>query len=171
MELNVPETILLYSGGLSNIAGWSSAHSRLFSYISWALSMGLVLVLLGSVLVVLCRSWLLLGSILVVLCWSWACMVLVLLGSILGVLSWSWVLLGSNLVVLCWAWVCSNWVLALLGSVLVVLLWSLVLLGSFLGVLCWSWMLGVSLGGRYLLAMHGIVWQMVSLVLSLVLIS
>ena len=98
-------------------------------------------------------------------------MVLVLLGSILGVLSWSWVLLGSNLVVLCWAWACSNWVLALLGSVLVVLLWSWVLLDSFLGVLCWSWMLGVSLGGRYLLAMHGIIWQMVSLVLSLVLIS
>ena len=64
---------------------------------------------------------------------------------------------GNTLVVLCCAWVCISLVLALLGS--------------FLGVLCWSWMLGVSLGGRYLLAMHGIIWQMVSLVLSLVLIS
>ena len=67
------------------------------------------------------------------------------------------VLLGSVLLVLCWAWL-------LLGSVLA-------LLGSFLGVLCWSFVLGCSLGDRCHLAMHGIVWQMVSLVLSLVILS
>ena len=64
---------------------------------------------------------------------------------------------GSTLVVLCWAWICINWVLALLGS--------------FLGVLCWSLVLGCSLGDSCHLAMHAIIWQMVSLVLSLVMLS
>ena len=130
MELNAPGTILLYSGGLSSITGWFSGHHELLSF-TLALSMGLVLVLLGSVLLVLCWAWLLLGSFLA--------------------------LLGSFLLVLCRAWL-------LLGSVLA-------LLGSFLGVLCWSLVLGCSLGDSCHLAMLAIVWQMVSLVLSLVMLS
>ena len=109
MELNAPGTILLYSGGLSSITGWFSGHHELLSF-TLALSMGLVLVLLGSVLLVLCWAWLLLGSV-------------------------------------------------------------LALLGSFLGVLCWSLVLGCSLGDSCHLAMLAIVWQMVSLVLSLVMLS
>ena len=62
-------------------------------------------------------------------------------------------------------------VLVLLGSVLLVLCWAWLLLGSFLGVLCWSLVLGCSLGDSCHLAMHAIVWQMVSLVLGLVLLS
>ena len=48
MELNAPGTILLCSGGLSSIGGWYHGHHGLLSFIL-APSMGLVLVLLGSV--------------------------------------------------------------------------------------------------------------------------
>ena len=83
MELNAPGTILLCSGGLSSIGGWYHGHHGLLSFIL-APSMGLVLVLLGSVLLVLCWAWLLLGS------------VLALLGSFLLVLCRAWMLQGVS---------------------------------------------------------------------------
>ena len=80
-----------------------------------------------------------------------------MLGGVLEMLGSFLALLGSFLLVLCWAWLLHGSVLALLGS--------------FLGVLCWSLMKGCIPGDRCPLAMQGIVRQMVSLVLGLVLLS